>query len=295
MFLTGGGSGFIGTQLQKTLRKKNYDVIVVSRKPGNHRISWGDLSKSGLPKGTTAVVNLAGQNVLDPMRRWSPGFKQNVWASRVNTTKSLSKAILEAEKKPKVFVSQSGVETTVYTEASSGGSGNFIAELAKDWESAAQLPPESGVRNVIIRSGVVLGRQGGMIKQLYPVFYLGGGGPIGSGRQYFPWIHVQDCVNLFTHAIENDKVSGVINGVAPHIITNAEFSKCFGRAMWRPAFVPLPEFAVNTIFGPDRAIMMLEGQKVVPEKALEFGFEFKFPTIDKACEEMAPLLHRESD
>ncbi|XP_042219737.1 epimerase family protein SDR39U1-like isoform X2 [Homarus americanus] len=294
---TGGGTGFIGTALCNSLRHRGYDVLAVSRKPGPYRITWSDFSNKGLPDSTTAVVSLAGQNVLDPVRRWTEGFKQNVWASRVNTTKYLAEAIQHSSTKPKVFVSASGVgyyppsQDEVFTEDGPGGDFDFLSRLCSDWESAADLPSDLGVRTVKIRTGVVLGRQGGMVQQLILPFYMGFGGPVGSGNQSMPWIHIQDIVGLFIHAIEKENVIGIVNGVAPQIITNREFATAFGKALRRPSFVPLPTFAVNLLFNEERGKIMTEGQKVTPKKALETGYSFKYPNITSAAKEFSKLIY----
>nr|CAG4651042.1 EOG090X07KR [Simocephalus serrulatus] len=294
----GGGSGFIGTALSNLLRVSGYDVIIVSRVPGTFSMTWNDLDQNGLPKNTTAVVSLAGQNILDMKRKWNTGFQQTVRASRINTTRSLARAIERAEIKPSVFVSTSGVgyypphPSKEYTEDSEGGKGDYFAELCTEWEAAAKLPAGSEVRQVIIRSaGVVLGRKGGMIAQLYFPFFFGMGGPVGSGQQYLPWIHLHDIARLFLYAIENKPVEGVLNGVSPNLVTSKEFAKAFGRSLWRPAFIPLPEFACNIMLGPERARMLTEGQKVIPKRTLESGFQYKYPDIGSACKEFSPLVY----
>lgn len=198
--------------------------------PGPQRISWQELRNSGLPNDTTTVVNLAGQNVLDLKQRWNAGFKQNIWNSRVNTTAALNKAIINARKKPRVFVTISGVgiykpsKTDEYTEDSRVEEYDYLSKLCHEWEKAAKLPVDLKVRQVTIRSGVVLAKNGGMIKQLYLPFYLGFGGPVMPGDQYLPWIHMNDLTRLIMFAIENEKVTGIINGVAPQTITNKDFS-----------------------------------------------------------------------
>lgn len=205
-------------------------MTIVSRMPGPQRMSWQDVQNMGLPAGTTAVVNLAGQNVLDLKQRWTAGFKQNVWNSRVNTTAALAKAVTEAVKKPDVFISISGVgiyrpcEGAEYTEESRNEEYDFLSKLCHEWEAAAKIPSDINVRQVIIRSGVVLGRRGGMVKQLYLPFYLGLGGPVLPGDQFLPWIHVNDLTRLILFAIENDKIRGILNGVAPQTITNKVFT-----------------------------------------------------------------------
>lgn len=255
-----------------------------------------ELAESGLPANTVAVVSLAGQNVLNPTRRWTPGFKQNVWASRVNTTQSLVQAIIRAPVKPKVFISISGVgiyqpsQTAEYSEDSQGESFDFLSRLCHEWENAAKLPANLGVRQVTVRAGVILGRNGGMIKQLFLPFYLGLGGPVGTGDQYMPWIHIHDMANLLLFAIENGNVQGVLNGVAPQIVTNIQFAKAFGRALWRPALISIPEFVLNVAFSEERAKIMTEGQKVIPKRTLAYGFQYKYPDIDMACRQVAKLI-----
>ncbi|KAL1439734.1 hypothetical protein MTO96_009597 [Rhipicephalus appendiculatus] len=162
----GGGTGFIGTALRNALSKLGYDVMIVSRKPGANVLTWTDVAEKGLPE-CAAVFSLAGQNVMDPMRRWTPGFRQNVYASRVETTKALADAIHKMESPPKAFVSISGVgyykpdPVKEYTEDSPGGDHDFLAKLCTKWEAAAKLPPEVKCRTVTVRSGVVLGSNGG--------------------------------------------------------------------------------------------------------------------------------------
>lgn len=206
--------------------------------PGPQRISWGDLQKNGIPKDTRAVVNLAGQNVMDVTRRWTAGFKQNVFNSRINTTKLLASKINEAkEHKPSIFVTMSGVgiykpdQIKGYTEESQCEEFDFFSQLCNKWEKAAILSLESQelCRQVTIRSGVVLGNNGGMVKQLYLPFFLGVGGPVGDGKQYMPWIHINDLTNMILYAIENPNVTGVLNGVAPNPCTNMDFSKVFAK------------------------------------------------------------------
>lgn len=264
--------------------------------PGPENMVWDELELRGLPP-TTAVVSLAGQNILDPKRRWTAGFKQNVWNSRVGTTRSLAKAIIKAPEKPKVFVSISGVgiyppsSSAEYTENTPTKAFDYLSELAIAWEDAARLPPEASVRQVTIRSGVVLGRNGGMVQQLYLPFFFGVGGPIASGTQYLPWIYIDDIAKMIQFAIENEKVSGVLNGVAPQVITNKEFSTAFGKAMWRPAIIPVPKMALDIAFGNERAKIMTEGQKVIPQRALEYGFKYDYPDIDSACKKCARLFN----
>lgn len=285
----GGGTGFIGSQLIKSLSLEGISCTCISRMPGPNRISWNDLESYGLPENTSAVINVAGQNVLDPMQRWTPGFKQNVRNSRVKTTKALADSIQNT--KATVFATISGVayykpNGTVYTEESKCESYDFLSRLSHDWEEAAKLPEDSNIRQVTIRSGVVLGRNGGMIKQIYLPFFFGLGGSIGSGTQYMPWIHITDLVCMFIFALKNSNVHGILNGVAPQLITNQKFTKEFAAAMKRPAFIPLPSFLLKILFSEERAKIMLEGQKVLPKRVTKLGFQYQYPNIENVCKQL---------
>ncbi|CAH1779409.1 unnamed protein product [Owenia fusiformis] len=283
------------------LRSKGYDVTTISRSSGQQQISWYDLEKDGLPDDCGAVVSMAGENILNPLRRWNEDYKKDVRDSRIKTTKALAQAIIDAKTKPDVFVSLSGVgyykpdPQTEYTEDSPGGDFDFLSRLGTDWEKEAQLPDDVPVRQVIIRSGVVLGRDGGAIQQMFLPFYAGVGGRIGCGTQWFPWIHVHDMAGIITHAIENKNVTGVLNGVAPSTNTNNEFTQAFASALWRPAFFPLPGFVVDTIFGRERGKILLEGQKVIPKRTLESGYEYIYPDLDSACAEFAKLIYKKDE
>lgn len=293
--LVTGGTGFIGKALQHYLRQKGYTVNIVSRKPGPNTITWENLTSSGLPSGTQAVVNLVGQNILAPGSIWTEQYKRDVYSSRVNRTQDLVKQLLAAEQKPKALVSFSGVgiyepdSSKVYDEHSDLGNNtkaDFFQTLTRDWEGAAHIAAND-IRTTIIRSGVVLGNGGGMIKSSYWPFFFGLGGPMGNGSQPLPWIHIHDMVRIIKLAIDKENVSGILNGVAPQIITNKDFASAFGSALGRPAILPFPTFALNLIFSPERAKVIADGQKVTPKRLLEeYQFEFKYPTIDKACKEV---------
>lgn len=310
--LQGGGSGFIGSYIVRAFEQIGSKVWTISRMPGQNSITWvramilscrayfnviflvqTDVQSNGLPRDTQVVINVAGQNVLDPKKGWSAGFKQNVIASRVNTTHILAEAVIRAKTPPQVFATISGVGyyapslTNEYTENSKGGDHDFFSNLCSEWEAAGEIPNSLPTRRVIVRSGVVLGFYGGMIKQLYLPFYLGVGGHIASGNQWMPWIHIEDIVRMFLFAAEDETVTGVLNGVAPQAITNAHFTKALARAMWRPALIPIPEFALNFAFHHERARMMIEGQKVIPKRVQELGFQYVFPDIDSACQSIA--------
>jgi len=290
--LVGGGTGFIGRHLAKLGISKGYKLISVSRTAGPYRITWQDISRNGIPDDCVAVVSMSGEPILQPFKRWTPEFKEKVRASRVDNTQILSAAVAQAAKPPKVFISLSGVSyykpdpDKQYTEEDVVAPYDFLSELTKDWEHAASGAKLSGTRTVILRTGVVLGKDGGMVQNLKLPFYLGGGGPIGSGKQWLPWIHVEDIAGIIMFCVENDNVEGVLNGTAPGVASSEEFTKSFASAMCRPHFVPFPAFACNLMFGAEGASIMLEGQQVLPKKTLDLGYTFKYPDILSACKEL---------
>lgn len=266
-------------------------MTLVSRKPGPGRITWDELTRSGLPS-CDAAVNLAGENILNPLRRWNEAFQKEVLSSRLETTHLLARAITKAPQPPQAWVLVTGVAyyqpslTAEYDEDSPGGDFDFFSNLVTKWEAAARLPGDS-TRQVVVRSGVVLGRGGGAIGHMLLPFRLGLGGPIGSGQQFFPWIHIGDLVGILAHAIEASHVQGVLNGVAPaYNTTNAEFAQALGTALGRPAFIPLPSTIVQAVFGRERAIMLLEGQKVIPRRTLATGYQYSFPELGHALKEV---------
>lgn len=293
--LIGGGTGFVGRHLANILIENGYKVTAVSRKAAQDQMTWKDVSRNGLPKDCTAVVNLAGENILNPMKRWTAEFKDEVLKSRVETTKTLAAAIKNANTPPKVFVTMSGVgyyqpnPFKEYTEYSKGGDHDFLSRLTVKWEEAGNLPESLNVRRVVVRSGVVLGRDGGMIQQIFLPFFMGVGGRLGNGKQYFPWIHVADTASIITFAIMNDKVTGVLNGVAPEIATNNDFTKAFGAALKRPTLIPVPGAAMEYIYGPERGKIILEGQIVKPKRTLELGYKYLYPDLKSACQDFARL------
>ncbi|EDW57208.1 epimerase family protein SDR39U1 isoform X1 [Drosophila virilis] len=290
--LIGGGTGFIGSHLAKHLAKKGYEITVVSRMPGPKRITWHELEKQGIPSSVSSVVNTTGQNVLDPTRRWTPGFQQNVWNSRVNSSKTLSNAI-EAAPQVKSFVNLCGVSlyrpsaTKTYTEEDHGESYDYMSRLCLAWEEAARSADagDKACKCSIVRTGAVVGRDGGMIKSIWLPFKLGLGGPMGAGQQIMPWIHMHDLCSLIQHLIEKCE-TGVFNGVAPEIVSNKGFSQAFASALNRPCLFPVPEFVVHAIFGKERAALLLSGAKIQPKRTIASGYQFKYPDVKSAVAEV---------
>uniref|UniRef100_A0AC11CWY1 Short chain dehydrogenase/reductase family 39U member 1 n=1 Tax=Ovis aries TaxID=9940 RepID=A0AC11CWY1_SHEEP len=224
--------------------------------------------------------------------RWNAAFQKEVLSSRLETTQTLARAIAKAPQPPQAWALVTGVAyyqpslTAEYDEDSPGGDFDFFSNLVTKWEAAARLPGDS-TRQVVVRSGVVLGRGGGAIGHMLLPFRLGLGGPIGSGHQFFPWIHIRDLAGILAHALETSHVQGILNGVAPaSSTTNAEFARALGTALGRPAFIPLPTAVVQAVFGQERAVMLLEGQKVVPRRTLAAGYQYSFPELGAALKEV---------
>ncbi|KAK3757935.1 hypothetical protein RRG08_058249 [Elysia crispata] len=290
--IVGGGTGFIGRYFAKLGTNKGYKVISVSRKAGPNCITWADVSRNGLPEDCVAVVSMSGEPILQPFKRWTADMKAKVIESRVGKTQLLNKAVCQASKPPKVFVGFSGVSyykpdaSKEYTEDDVVTPYDFLSELTKDWELAAKLPSTVPTRSVVVRTGVVIGKGGGVVENVRLPFSLGLGGPIGSGNQWFPWIHVDDMAGIVMHAIETDTVTGVLNGTAPNPVRSSEFTKAFASALCRPHLFPLPEFVAKTVFGSEEAIVLLDGQKVLPKRTQEVGYNFKFPDVNSACKEV---------
>lgn len=296
--LIGGGSGFVGRELTRLLRDKGHEVTVISRQPGPGKITWSELESCGLPP-CEGAVNLAGENIMNPLRWWNESYKKDLFSSRIDTTKALAQAISASPSPPHSWVLVSGVAcykpslTAQYTEDSDWTPFDLLSRLVKEWEASALLAENvvKSTKQVIIRPGAVLGRDGGAMKQMLLPFWLGLGGTLGSGRQPFPWIHVSDLAGIIAHALEppagpSSPSSQVFNGVAPALNTNYEFTKELGRVLRRPTIFPVPGFVMNGLLGSERAVILTQGQKVIPKRTLETGFQYKYPDLTSALKEI---------
>ncbi len=296
-----GATGFVGAPLVRALVAAGHEVTALTRNaeragkqlPARCRVlSWtppNELPDTVL-RGSDVVVHLAGEGIADA--RWSEERKRALGASRIDTAKSLVAAMakLEPSARPRAFISASAIGwygdrgDERLTEDSSPGQG-FLADLCRDWERATFQAAEVGLRTVAVRIGVVLGRGGGALQPLLPLFRLGLGGRVGSGRQWFSWIHLEDLVALLRFAIENDSVHGVINGVAPAPVTNATFTAELARVLHRPAFLPVPAVALRVALG-EMSSLLLGSQRVEPHVAQQLGFTFRYPTLSAALEDL---------
>ncbi len=289
-----GGTGFVGKALVEDLIERGEDVTVVSRTPEKlpapfrglvNASSWEDLSLDGFD----AVVNLAGENLLG--HRWSEEHKQKIRDSRLDTTRRIVDLCAAAKDGPSVLVQASAVgyygpreDDLELDEGSPPGEG-FLAEVCKEWEGEAAKVRAQGVRMVPLRIGVVLGRSGGALERMAPVFRKNLGGKIGSGKQWISWIHMRDLVRMVGYILDQEQVTGPWNGTAPNPVQMKAFAEAIGRALGKPAWLPAPAFALKIALG-EGAEIVLTGQRVLPRKALEQGFVFEYPKIDAALEEI---------
>ncbi len=302
VFVT-GGTGLVGRRLvarmlergdQPVVLSRNRDAAITTLGP-DVEVVEGDPTVEGIWQQSVstcpAVVNLAGENIF--ARRWNEDFKVAIRDSRVLATQHVVAAISRAESRPAVLVNASAIGfygphgDEELTEDSPPGN-DFLANACVDWETAAREIATHGVRLVLVRIGIVLSAEGGALTQMLTPFKLGVGGPVGSGRQWMAWIHMEDLVGIILHSLDNPQVSGVINATAPEPSTNKEFSKALGRALGRPAVFPVPVFMLRLRFG-QVAEVLAAGQRVIPKRTLESGYAFRFAKIDDA---LIDLLRR---
>ncbi len=287
-----GATGLIGTRLVRALRERGDEVTVLSRAPDTATVTLGVPAERWDPDspapaaalaGRDAVVHLAGATVA---RRWSPKVRQAIRASRVEGTRNLVAGLRAADPRPKVLASASAVgyyggrgDEPITEDATPGD--DFLAEVCVAWEREARAAAELGLRVVLVRTGVVLDRSGGALKQMLPPFRMGIGGPVAGGGQWVPWIHGDDVVALYLAAIDDPRYEGPVNATAPEPVTNRELSKALGRALHRPAVLPVPGAALKLRYG-EMAEIVTEGQRAVPERALALGHTFAHPQLDEA-------------
>jgi uncharacterized protein (TIGR01777 family) len=262
-----GASGFIGRHLR-----------------AEWPADWRAIPRGGaVPQEATAVVHLAGEPVA---QRWTVEAKRRIRESRVEGTRALVNSIAARSTRPTVLISAAAIGLygdrgdEWLDEAASPASG-FLAEVSRDWEAEASRAELFGVRVVTIRFGLVLGRDGGALAKMLPIFRLGLGGRLGAGTQWMSWIHIDDIAGLIRFAIENDHARGVWNGVAPNPVTNREFTRAFAGALHRPAVFPVPKFALRLAAG-EMSQILLDSQRCTPKAAIAAGYPFRYPTLEPA-------------
>jgi uncharacterized protein (TIGR01777 family) len=291
-----GGTGFLGRALCHSLISNGHGVTVLTRNaqpvPGARSVAWTPDGSAGAwasaIEGADAVVNLAGESIA---KRWTARQKQRILDSRVRATRSLVAAIAKAASPPAVLVSGSAVGyygpcgDEIITEDTRAGD-DFLAHVCAQWEAEAAPASSDRTRVVFVRTGLVLEKDGGALPQMLPPFKFGAGGPVGSGKQYWPWIHRRDWVDLVRWTIHTSAARGPINATAPNPVTNAAFAHALGRAMHRPSFIPAPAFALRLALGEMADGLLLAGQRAVPERAQRAGFTFTYPRVDDALQEI---------
>jgi uncharacterized protein (TIGR01777 family) len=289
-----GGTGFLGRPLVEALARDGHDTVVLSRRAAPMSstpmtVRWHPDGTAGAWRehvdGAGAVVNLAGESIAG--HRWTAAHKARVLDSRLQATRSLVTAIAQAASPPPVFVSGSAVgyygplDDRIATEETPPGR-DFLANVTTQWEAEAARAVSTRTRVACLRSGLVLERDGGALPRMLPPFRFGAGGPVGSGRQYWPWIHRQDWIDMVRWVLTTPAAAGGINLTAPEPVTNAEFARALGRALHRPALLPAPAFALRLVLGEMADALLLSGQRAVPAKAERLGFSFRYPRLDEA-------------
>jgi uncharacterized protein len=297
--LVTGASGFIGSALCDSLLVRGDTVVGLTRDPQRARstnpsVSWHhweptlERPPAVAFEGVDGVVNLVGEKIN---QRWTDEAKQRILESRRTGTRNLLGTVAGLEAKPRVLVNQSAIGfygnrgDAILDEEAAAGEG-FDAEVVGEWESAARGAEALGLRLAIVRTGHVLDPGGGFLAELLTPFKLGVGGPLAGGDQYVSWVHVEDEIGILLWALDNDEVRGTINSTAPNPVTNRAFSKALGRALGRPAVMPVPGLVLDLKFGREFGAVLRGGQRVVPRRAQDLGYTFRFTDIDSALDDL---------
>lgn len=297
--LVTGASGFLGSRVCDALLARGDQVVGLTRDPERARgtnptLTWhawrpvAERPPEESLAGVDGVVNLIGEPID---QRWTDDAKRRIRDSRERATKNLVDALSASDPRPRVLVSQSGVgyygdRGDALVDESTPSGESFDAGVCVDWEAAAREAEHVGVRVAIIRTGLVLDPENGLLQQLLLPFRLGVGGPIAGGAQYMPWIHVGDEVRLLLWALDTDDVAGTYNATSPNPVTNREFSKTLGRVLGRPAVISLPKVALRARFGEELGEVVAGGQRAMPRRALDAGFEFSHPELEPALRDL---------
>ena len=295
-----GGTGLIGRPLSAALVADGHEVIVLTRNPievrgmpdGVNLHRWDARSATGwseLADGSDAIINLAGAGIADA--RWTPARKRLIRESRIHAGHAVMEALRAAKNPPQTLVQASAVgyygtfeDDTLVDETSSPGD-DFLAKVCFDWEISTAPASRMGIRRPVARTGIVLSNDGGAFPNMKLPFRFFMGGKLGDGEQWLPWIHIEDEVRALKFLLENKEADGPINLAAPNPVTNQAFSAQLAEAMGRPAFVPAPALAMRTALG-EMATLLLDGQRVVPSRLLELGFDFQYPELENALSEL---------
>jgi uncharacterized protein (TIGR01777 family) len=293
-----GATGFVGSRLVEQLQAKGHQPLILTRNrdaalkafPNLEVVAYTPTASGSwqdVISGCDAVVHLAGEPIAES--RWTANQKQEIINSRQLGTQKIVEAMKKANPKPRVLVNASAIgfygtsETATFDENSASGN-DFLAEVCQKWEAEAEKVKDAGVRLVIIRLGIVLG-DGGALAKMIPAFKLFAGGPLGTGKQWFSWIHRDDLVNLIIEAITRSDLEGVLNATAPNPVRMSEFCQTLGAVLNRPSWLPVPGFALEALLG-EGAQVVLEGQQVLPKRTISCGFNYQYPTLEPALAEI---------
>ena len=287
-----GSTGLLGKELQSSFTAKGYDLLLASRKQpkDDKHIQWSIEEGFTDPEkleGVDVVVHLAGENVSG--LRWTDEKKKAIRDSRVLGTRNVVDAISKLKKKPHTFIAASAIGfygergNEELTESSAAGD-SYLAVVCKEWEAESRRAEDAGIRTVLLRTGIVLSKDGGALATMLTPFKLGVGGVVGSGKQWMSWISLEDEIAVINYVIDNETIRGAVNAVSPNPSTNHDFTKTLGDVLYRPTFLPLPEFAVSMIFGEMGDALLLASTKVMPKRLEDAGFKFKHPNLKEAIE-----------
>ncbi len=293
-FLITGGSGFIGSRLIPVLLALDNEITLLSRNPMLTASKFDgavkvieDFNQLDDCAKFDVVINLAGQGIAD--KRWTNRVKQQLRDSRLNLTHSLVTCLERLEQKPECLISGSAIgyygdrNDEIIDESYQQDNGNsFSQTLCMDWEREASHAEILGIRTCYLRTGIVLGPDGGALAKMLPPFKMGLGGPIGDGQQWMSWIHIDDLIGIMLHAMNHKDICGSLNGTAPNPVTNKDFSTQLGHRLNRPAFLTLPSFAVRLLMGQMGEELLSSGQRVVPKKIMDSGYDFQFKELENA-------------
>jgi uncharacterized protein len=294
--LISGGTGFVGKHITDLLTKDQFKIFILTRnanKPKQENVTYVEwltpqsMPEKNLPK-IDAVINLAGESING---RWTDDKKQKILNSRLKATESLLDLTKKLPEPPSVWINASAIgyygtsEKEVFTEQTTRHGSDFLAEVVKAWEIKASEAKNLGCRTVFTRFGLILGRDGGVLPQLTLPYRFFAGGTVGSGEQWVSWVHVEDVARLIKEALQNDKYEGPVNVTAPGPVTMKEFGEVTGDVMHRPHWLPAPSLAFKLLFG-EMSMLILKGQQVLPEKAMNLDFSFKFPHLKGALHDL---------
>jgi uncharacterized protein len=289
-----GASGLIGTALQEALKEKGWELLLASRKEPKDKghVKWDieegfrdeDLDQL---EGLDAVIHLAGEGVAG--LRWTEEKKKAIRDSRVLGTRTVIDLFSKLKDRPKVFIAGSAMGfygdrgDDEMTESSPSGDG-FFPEVCREWEAESRRAEDLGIRTVLLRTGIVLSKDGGALGTMLLPFKFGVGGVVGSGKQWMSWISLEDEIRAILFVLENENIRGAVNLSSPNPATNEEFTKTLGEVLYRPTILPLPEFAVSMLFGEMGDALLLDSTKMIPKRLMDAGFEYKYPELKAALE-----------